>query len=121
LLSAAAFPIIAVAFFLRGAFWSFRQVMTALVGEALPSRALAKGYGLFALVTGVAAAVASPIGGWLYGLQPRLAFWTSAALMGAALVATVLAAAALHPQAMAGPRPAPSVAPGPEHPGRKAA
>ncbi len=61
--------------------------MTALVGEALPSRALAKGYGLFALVTGVAAAVASPIGGWLYGVEPRLAFWTSAALMGAALVA----------------------------------
>lgn len=121
LLSASVFPIIAVAFFLRGAFWSFRQVMTALVGEALPSRALAKGYGLFALVTGLAAAVASPIGGWLYGVEPRLAFWTSAALMGAALVATVLAAAALRPQAVARPRVAPPLASGPEQPGRKAA
>jgi len=65
--------------------------------------------------------VASPIGGWLYGVEPRLAFWTSAALMGAALVATVLAAAALRPQALTGPRPAPSVAPGPEEPASKAA
>jgi MFS family permease len=121
LLSAGAFPIIAAAFFLRGAFWSFRQVMTALVGEALPARALAKGYGLFALVTGVAAAVASPIGGWLYGVDPRLAFWTSAALMGGAIVATLLAAAVLRPRTVAGVGRAPSVAPRPEQPGREAA
>jgi len=121
LLLAGAFPIIALAFFLRGAFWSFRQVMTAVVGEALPGRALAKGYGLFALVTGVAAAVASPLGGWLYGVAPRLAFWTSAALMSGALLATLLAAAVLRPLAVAGPRPAPSVEPGPDQPARKAA
>jgi len=103
-LSSRAFPVLAIAFFLRGAFWSFRQVMTAVVGEALPSRALAKGYGLFALVTGMAAAIASPIGGWLYGVVPQLPFQWSAGFMALALAATLLAAPAFRPQTAAGPR-----------------
>jgi len=105
-LASRAFPILAVAFFLRGAFWSFRQVMTAVIGEALPSRALAKGYGLFALVTGVAAALASPIGGWLYGMAPQLPFQWSAGVMVAAMVFTVVAAPAFRPEAAAAPRQA---------------
>lgn len=121
LLSTGAFAIIALAFFLRGAFWSFRQVMTAVVGEALPSRALAKGYGLFALVTGVAAAVASPIGGWLYGVAPRLPFQWSAAFMGGAVAVTFLAAPALRPRFAVGPTQAPSLAPGADEAPRKAA
>lgn len=104
LLSGGVYPVIALAFFLRGAFWSFRQVMTAVVGEALPGRALAKGYGLFALVTGVAAAVASPIGGWLYGFAPSLPFQWSAGFMGVALAVTILAGSAFRPQTAAGPR-----------------
>jgi MFS family permease len=109
LLSAGAIPVIALAFFLRGGFWSFRQVMTAVVGEALPGRALAKGYGLFALVTGVAAAVASPIGGWLYGMEPRLVFWTSAALMGAAIAVTLRAARAFRPLSTPVPHLVPTI------------
>lgn len=104
LLSGAALPIIGLAFFLRGAFWSFRQVMTAVVGEALPGRALAKGYGLFALVTGVAAAMAAPIGGWLYGFAPGVPFQWSAGAMGAAILATLLTALAVRLPAAVGPR-----------------
>src|SRR5207248_9561001 len=74
LLSSMALPILGLAFFLRGAFWSFRQVMTAVIGEVLPDYAMAKGYGLFALVTGAVVIVAFPIAGWLYGLHLNIPF-----------------------------------------------
>jgi MFS family permease len=90
LLLARTFPVLMVACFLRGGFWSFRQVMTAVIGEVLPARALAKGYGLFALVTGFAAAIAYPVGGLLYGGGPLMPFFASAALMGAGLLCTLL-------------------------------
>src|SRR5256885_13340327 len=70
-------PILGLAFFLRGAFWSFRQVMTAVIGEVLPDYAMAKGYGLFALVTGAVVIVAYPVAGWMYGLQVSMPFWRS--------------------------------------------
>src|SRR5256885_10643793 len=69
LLSSTALPILGLAFFLRGAFWSFRQVMTAVIGEVLPDHAMARGYGLFALITGAVVVAAYPIGGWMYGLK----------------------------------------------------
>ena len=90
LLQGRSFSLLALAFFLRGGFWSFRQVMTAVIGEVVPGAAIAKGYGLFALVTGAGAALAYPLGGWLYSLDPGAPFWTSAMLMGAALIATLL-------------------------------
>ena len=90
LFAARAFPALAVACFLRGGFWSFRQVMTAVIGEVLPPAALAKGYGLFALVTGTAAAIAYPLGGWMYGRGPLIPFWASAVMMGSGVVLTIL-------------------------------
>src|SRR3989475_12920871 len=84
LLSSTALPILGLAFFLRGAFWSFRQVMTAVIGEVLPDHAMARGYGLFALLTGAVVVVAYPIGGWMYGVGARTAFWSSAGLMAVA-------------------------------------
>ncbi len=90
LLSSDIFPFLSLAFFLRGAFWSFRQVMTAVIGEVLPNAALAKGYGLFAFVTGGAAALAYPIGGWLYSRDPAAPFWSSALFMVAGIAATLL-------------------------------
>ena len=82
--------------FLRGAFWSFRQVMTAVIGEVLPDHAMAKGYGLFALVTGAVVVVAYPIGGWMYGRQPGMPFWSSAVLMAIAMLVTVAVRAYFH-------------------------
>ncbi|GAC1483563.1 MAG: hypothetical protein PVSMB9_09380 [Candidatus Dormibacteria bacterium] len=96
LLWSMALPVLLLAFFLRGAFWSFRHVMTAVIGEVLPDAAMAKGYGLFALVTGAAAALAYPLGGWMYGMQAGMPFWSSALLMGVAMVATVLVRAYFH-------------------------
>jgi MFS family permease len=90
LLESRSFSLLALAFFVRGGFWSFRQVMTAVIGEVVPTQAIAKGYGLFALITGAGAALAYPIGGWLYSLDPGAPFWSSAALMGIALIATLL-------------------------------
>ena len=90
LLSSMALPVLGVAFFLRGAFWSFRQVMTAVIGEVLPDYAMAKGYGLFSLVTGASAVLAYPIGGWMYGRQAAMPFWSSAVLMASAMLITVL-------------------------------
>lgn len=90
LVVAHAFPALVVACFLRGGFWSFRQVMTAVIGEVLPGAALARGYGLFALVTGTAAAIAYPLGGWMYGRGPLIPFWSSAALMGSGVLLTLL-------------------------------
>lgn len=90
LLSSAFFPVLILAFFLRGAFWSFRQVMTAVIGEVLPYAALSKGYGLFGVVTVAAATVAYPIGGWMYTQDPAAPFWVSALCMMVAVVATVL-------------------------------
>ena len=89
LLSSMALPVLAVAFFLRGGFWSFRQVMTAVIGEVLPEQAMAKGYGLFSLVTSAAVIVAYPIGGWMYGRQLAMPFWTSAVLMAVAMLVTI--------------------------------
>jgi predicted MFS family arabinose efflux permease len=89
LLSSMALPILGFAFFLRGAFWSFRQVMTAVIGEVLPDYAMAKGYGLFALVTGAVVIVAYPVAGWMYGLRMSMPFWSSALLMAIAMLATV--------------------------------
>lgn len=96
LLSSDTFAVLSVAFFLRGAFWSFRQVMTAVIGEILPTAALAKGYGLFALVSGAAAAAAYPVGGWLYARHPSVPFWSSALLMGLAMGATLLVRGSFH-------------------------
>ena len=96
LLSSMALPLLGVAFFLRGGFWSFRQVMTAVIGEVLPDHAMAKGYGLFALVTGAAAVVAYPIGGWMYGHGAGMPFWTSAVLMVVAMAATFAVRAYFH-------------------------
>jgi len=96
LLSSRALPLLVVAFFLRGAFWSFRHIMTAVIGEVLPDQAMAKGYGLFALVTGAAAALAYPMGGWMYGLHAGMPFWFSAVLMGGAMVATLVLRAYFH-------------------------
>jgi len=96
LFSSRALPVLVVAFFLRGAFWSFRHVMTAVVGEVLPDNAMAKGYGLFALVTGAAAALAYPVGGWMYGMHAGMPFWSSALLMGGAMVGTFAVRAYFH-------------------------
>ena len=89
LLASMALPLLGAAFFLRGAFWSFRQVMTAVIGEVLPDHAMAKGYGLFALLTGAVVVVAYPIGGWMYGREPGVPFWSSAVLMGIAMLVTI--------------------------------
>jgi len=96
LLSSMALPILGLAFFLRGAFWSFRQVMTAVIGEVLPDYAMAKGYGLFALVTGAVVILAYPIAGWMYGLQMGMPFWSSAVLMAVAMLVTVWVRAYFH-------------------------
>ncbi len=96
LLSSMALPLLGFAFFLRGAFWSFRQVMTAVIGEVLPDYAMAKGYGLFALVTGAVVIVAYPIAGWMYGLQMSMPFWSSALLMAIAMLVTVRVRAYFH-------------------------
>jgi MFS family permease len=96
LLSSMALPILGIAFFLRGAFWSFRQVMTAVIGEVLPDYAMAKGYGLFALVTSVVVVVAYPIGGWMYGHQVSMPFWSSAVLMAIAMLVTLWVRAYFH-------------------------
>jgi MFS family permease len=96
LLASMALPLLGFAFFLRGAFWSFRQVMTAVIGEVLPDYAMAKGYGLFALVTGAVVVVAYPIGGWMYGHQLGMPFWSSAVLMGIAMVVTIWVRAYFH-------------------------
>ena len=96
LLASMALPILGVAFFLRGAFWSFRQVMTAVIGEVLPDHAMARGYGLFALVTGAVVVVAYPIAGWMYGRSPAMPFWSSAVLMAIAMLLTIAVRAYFH-------------------------
>jgi phosphoglycerol transferase MdoB-like AlkP superfamily enzyme len=57
---------------------------------------MARGYGLFALVTGAVVVVAYPIAGWMYGRSPRLPFWSSAVLMGMAMLATIAVRAYFH-------------------------
>src|SRR5256885_11246827 len=106
LLSSMALPILGFAFFLRGAFWSFRQVMTAVIGEVLPDHAMAKGYGLFALVTSVLVVVAYPIGGWMYGHQLSMPFWSSALLMAIAIGVTVWVRSYFHANYLKPPRAA---------------
>lgn len=96
LLSSMALPILGFAFLLRGAFWSFRQVMTAVIGEVLPDHAMAKGYGLFALVTGAVVVIAYPIGGWMYGHQVQMPFWSSAVLMAITMLVTLRVRAYFH-------------------------
>ncbi len=106
LLSSMALPILGFAFFLRGAFWSFRQVMTAVIGEVLPDHAMAKGYGLFALVTSVVVVLAYPIGGWMYGHQLSMPFWSSALLMAIAIGVTVWVRSYFHANYLKPPRAA---------------
>jgi MFS family permease len=96
LLSSMALPVLAMAFFLRGGFWSMRQVMTAVIGEVLPDYAMARGYGLFALTTSAAVIIAYPIGGWLYERQLASPFWSSALLMAVAMAMTVVVRAYFH-------------------------
>jgi phosphoglycerol transferase MdoB-like AlkP superfamily enzyme len=57
---------------------------------------MAKGYGLFALVTGAVVIVAYPIAGWMYGLQMSMPFWSSALLMAIAMLVTVRVRAYFH-------------------------
>lgn len=104
LLSSMALPVLALAFFLRGGFWSFRQVMTAVIGEVLPDYAMAKGYGLFALVTSASAIIAYPLGGWMYERQLAMPFWVSAALMAIAILVTVAVRAYFHANYLKPPR-----------------
>src|SRR3989442_13124509 len=95
-----ALPILGLAFFLRGAFWSFRQVMTAVIGEVLPDHAMARGYGLFALITGAVVVVAYPLGGWMYGIGAGAPFWSSAgsALRAGAIPSSRSAGVSAHPR-----------------------
>ena len=96
LLASMALPLLALAFFLRGGFWSFRQVMTAVIGEVLPEHVMARGYGLFALTTSAAVILAYPIGGWMYGRHAAMPFWASALMMALAMLATVAVRAYFH-------------------------
>ena len=118
LLSSTSLPVLGVAFFLRGAFWSLRQVMTAVIGEVLPDYAMAKGYGLFALVTSVVVVVAYPIGGWMYGQQLAMPFWSSALLMAIAMLVTLWVRAYFHANYLKPPQV--EVAPADEALGRAA-
>jgi len=47
-------------------------------------------------VTGAAAVLAYPIGGWMYGRQAMMPFWSSAILMATAIVVTVAVRAYFH-------------------------
>jgi len=96
LLSSMALPILGLAFFLRGAFWSFRQVMNRRDRRSAAGLCDGQGYGLFALVTGAVVIVAYPIAGWMYGLQVSMPFWSSALLMAIAMLVTVWVRAYFH-------------------------
>src|SRR5439155_1055743 len=102
LLSSMALPILGLAFFLRGAFWSFGHVMTAVIGEVLPDYAMAKGDRLFAPVTGAVGTIAYPIAGWMYGLHVSMPFWSSALLMAIDMLVTVWVRAYFHANDLVG-------------------
>ena len=70
--------------------------MTAVIGHVLPDHAMARGYGLFALITGAVVVAAYPIGGWMYGIGAGTPFWSSAVLMAGAVLITVVVRAYFH-------------------------
>ena len=80
-----AIPLLALAFFLRGAFSACSSLASAQMGTVLDERAMGLGFGVLSTVIGGALIVAPYLAGWLYTARPALPFLASLALIPLAM------------------------------------
>lgn len=92
LLRTAAIPLLAVAFFLRGAYAAARSLATAWMGEVLESGELGVGFGVLSTVYGVSLILAPYLAGWLYEVRPALPFLVGAVAVGGTAALTGIVA-----------------------------
>lgn len=94
LLRTEAVPLLATAFFLRGAYNTTRSLASAWLGEALGRKSLGLGYGVLSTVFGIANVLAPYAAGWLYAVQPALPFAVAAGAVPVGMVLTGLVVSA---------------------------
>jgi MFS family permease len=80
-----AIPLLALAFFLRGAFSACSSLASAQMGTVLDEGAMGLGFGVLSTVTSGALILAPYLAGWLYTARPDLPFLASLALIPLAM------------------------------------
>ena len=97
LLQGKALPMLAVSFFLRGAWNASRALATAQLGSILDQQTLGLGYGVLNTTVGAAMIVAPYLAGRLYTLRPALPFEVAIGGMVITALLTLLVGAHLVP------------------------
>ena len=77
-----ALPLLAVSFFLRGAFNACQSLALALTGRVVSTTSVGLAYGLFNTTFNVSRVLAPYLAGWLYTSRPDLPFLVSVAMIG---------------------------------------
>jgi MFS family permease len=84
-LLSAALPAQLAGFFFRGGVQAASTLTTVALTELVPRAELAPAVALFATTAGIAAIVAPPVGGWLFGWWPAAPFVAGLAILVAAM------------------------------------
>jgi MFS family permease len=90
LLSFEAMPLLALSFFLRGAFNASRALALGQMGKVVGESASGLAYGLLDTAMGLPWVLGPYIAAWLYTMRPDLPFVTSGAMIAAMMIVTVV-------------------------------
>jgi MFS family permease len=85
-----AIPLLALSFFLRGAFNACRALALGQMGKVTGETASGLTYGLLDTAMGLPWVVAPYVAAWLYTSRPALPFVVSAAMIGAMMIVSVV-------------------------------
>jgi len=89
-LRARALPLLAVSFFLRGAFNACRSLALAITGRVVRATSVGLAYGLFNTAVAVSMVLAPYVAGWLYTSRPDLPFLVSAIMIGVMMTVSLI-------------------------------
>jgi len=85
-----AIPVLALPFFLRGAFSATRALALGQMGKVVGETASGLAYGLLDTAMGVPWVLGPYMAAWLYTVRPDLPFLTSAGMIGVMMIVTVV-------------------------------
>ena len=90
LLGSQAMPLLAVSFFLRGAFSASRALALGQMGKVVGEAASGLAYGLLNTAMGLPWVLGPYLAAWLYTASPSLPFLVSAVMIGVMMLVTVV-------------------------------
>ena len=90
MLTASAFPVVALGFFMRGGVGALRQLGASRLGEMMPPQSMGLGFGIYSTVVNLAFTFSPYIAGQLYAVNPIFPFVASLAGLLVVMPLTVL-------------------------------